>query len=110
MANNRPLITLEEHFVSEAARTHGKNDDPLGIKRFPPPIATKLSDLGNERLKDMDAGTVTLQVISHAPTNGSAPIEVCRKANDELKSAVESSKGRFAVFAMIPMKRACRCS
>lgn len=103
MANNRPLITLEEHFVSEAARTHGNHEDPLGIKRFPPPIATKLSDLGNERLKDMDAGTVTLQVISHGPTNGSAPIEICRKANDELKSAVEDSKGRFAGFAMVPM-------
>lgn len=103
MANGRPLITLEEHFVSEAALTHGSDDDPLGIKRFPPLIATKLSNLGNTRLKDMDAGTVTLQVISHGPTDGSAPIEICRKANDELKVAVESNKGRFAGFAVIPM-------
>ena len=104
MANNRPLITLEEHFISSAARTHSSDSDPLGINRFPPPIAKILSDLGNDRLKDMGAGNVALQVLSHCPTNGSAPIEICRKANDELKSAVEASKRRFAGFAMIPMK------
>lgn len=103
MANNTPLITLEEHFISSAARTHSGDDDSLGIKRFPPTVATKLSDLSNDRLKDMDAGNVSLQVLSHCPTNGSLPIEICRKANDELKSAVESSKGRFAGFAMVPM-------
>lgn len=106
MATNRPLITLEEHFISEAATTWSghQDDDPLGIiQRFPHPIQNKLSDLSNERLQDMDAGSVTLQVISHGPTNGSAPVKVCRKANDELKSAVDGSKGRFAGFAMIPM-------
>ena len=103
MVNNRPLITLEEQFGFEAARTHCSADDPLGTKIFLPRIATKLLDLGNVRFKDMDAGTVILQVISPCPTNGSAPIKICRKTNDELKKAVEGSKGRFAGFAIIPI-------
>lgn len=98
MAKTRPLITLEEHFYSEAARNWDSGEDLIGIKyAFPTPFDVE------ERLKDMDAGAVTLQVISHAPTPGSAPIEICRKANNELKSAVQGSKGRFAGFAMIPM-------
>ena len=102
MAKTRPLITLEEHFVSEAARTWDSGN-LLGSIRFPPKVATKFSNISDERLKDMDAGSVTLQVISHRPTDGSAAITICRSANDELKSAVESSKGRFAGFTMIPM-------
>ena len=102
MAKTRPLIALEEHFVSEAARAWGSGDS-LGNIRFPPQVATKLSNISDERLKDMDAGSVTLQVISHRPTDGSAPMTICRPANDELKSAVESSKGRFAGFTMIPI-------
>lgn len=103
MAKTGPLITLEEHFFSETTRAWASDAAPTAIQHFPPPITTKLSNLGDERLKDMDAGSVTLQVISHGPTNGSAPTEICRKANDELKSAVEGSKGRFAGFAMVPM-------
>ncbi|CAF9913675.1 MAG: hypothetical protein ALECFALPRED_008938 [Alectoria fallacina] len=104
MANTRPLIALEEHFISEAARAWGIDNDSLGfIKRFPPPIASKLSDLNDIRLQDMEAGAVSLQVVSHGPTNGSAPIDICRQANDELHKAVQTSEGRLAGFAMIPM-------
>lgn len=103
MANTRPLITLEEHFVSEAVRTSDINDDPVGNRHYPPPISTKLANLGDLRLKDMEAGAISLQVVSHAPTRGSAPIESCRKANEELHQAVQRSQGRLKGFAMIPM-------
>ena len=103
MAKIRPLITLEEHFISKAARTWGFDNDQIPVKRFPPPVIRKLSDLSDERLQDMDTGSVTLQVISSGSTNGSAPTEICRATNDELKSAVEGSKGRFAGFATLPM-------
>ncbi len=102
MAKTRPLVTLEEHFVSEAAHTWDLDKDS-NITNFPPSITTKLSDLSHERLQNMDANSISLQVISHIPTQGSAPIEICRSANDELKSAMEWGKGRFAGFAMIPM-------
>ena len=57
----------------------------------------------DERLRELNAGSVTRQVISHAPTPGSASTEICREANNELKTAVGGSKGRCAGFAVIPM-------
>lgn len=49
----------------------------------------------------MDAGHVTMQVISHAPGDLSAAD--CRECNDQLAEAVRSHPGRFAGFADLPM-------
>ena len=103
ISNTRALVTLEEHFVSEATRSWVSQNRETPGKDFPPTILNKLHNLGDGRLKDMDDGSVTLQVISQGPTHGSAPLETCRTTNDELKTAVENSKGRFAGFAMLPM-------
>lgn len=105
MANSRPLITLEEHFVSEAVRTSDIDDDLVGLQRLgiPPSIITRLANLGELRLQDMEAGGISLQVVSHTPRKGSAPIESCRKANEELYRAVQHSQRRLKGFAMIQM-------
>lgn len=102
-ANTRALVTLEEHFVSKANRNWVSQNRESPSLEYPPPIVNKLADLGDGRLKDMDDGSVTLQVISHEAAEGSAPLETCRASNDELKTAIENSKGRFAGFAMLPM-------
>ena len=96
------LITLKEHFVSEAACTFGNEVDPLGIERFPPPVA-KTIKYRQRATPGHGRCTVTLQVISPGPTNGSMLIEICRKANDQVTLAVEGSKGCLAGFAMIPI-------
>lgn len=95
-----PLITLEEHYaspkVSESspeARSHYAN--------FPRHILSKLEFLGEERIRDLDQGNVSLQVISHGPGNISPP--VCSTVNDDLASAVSQNPTRLAGFAMLPM-------
>ncbi|KAH8552558.1 putative 2-amino-3-carboxymuconate-6-semialdehyde decarboxylase [Umbelopsis sp. PMI_123] len=96
-----PLITLEEHFVSRAVY-----DSPvaakLGMENFPPAIP-KLLSLGKQRIKDMDDGHVSLQVISHNPACV-LDVDTCQKTNDQLPKAVKLYPSRFAGFAVLPMK------
>ena len=103
IANSRALVTLEEHFVSKATRDWVSRNKRTPSRDFPPTTLNKLADLGDGRLKDMDDRSVTLQVISQGASDGSAPLDTCRASNDELTTAVENSKGRFAGFAMLPM-------
>ncbi|OZJ06577.1 hypothetical protein BZG36_00601 [Bifiguratus adelaidae] len=64
-----PLVTLEEHYVSKAFRE--ANPAGLGLGLFPPDTDSKLDDLGEVRLREMDAGSISLQVVSH---NAAAPV------------------------------------
>ena len=68
----------------------------------------KLVDLGSTRLRDMDAGGIDLQVISHtASVMGALPAEesvrLAQQANDQLASAIAAHPTRFAGFATLPM-------
>lgn len=98
-----PLITLEEHYLSPHIRTElkalGKPDPYEG---FPSSINNQLYDLGENRIKDLDAGGVRLQVISHAALDGS-PTAV-RAANDDLAAACKARSSRLAAFAKLPME------
>ncbi|KAH8696762.1 putative 2-amino-3-carboxymuconate-6-semialdehyde decarboxylase [Talaromyces proteolyticus] len=97
-----PTITLEEHFVSEAeAASAGQ---PPAIELYDATaLWRKLRDLGDERIKDMDEGDVSFQVISHNAAYNSSDAEVCRKSNDELYGAITRNPTRFAGFATLPM-------
>ena len=95
-----PLITLEEHFFStECIREfEGRYSEQL---KHLPGLQARLADLGSLRLRDMDAGRISLQVISHGPGNPHVPR--CRAANEQLAVAVAKHKSRFAGFAVLPM-------
>ena len=90
------LITLEEHFIS--SNISGAVD---AYNTWSYPVSSKLKDVGDERIKDMDSGQVSLQVISHAPY--CATIDECRTGNDELSSTCKQETKRFAAFGMLPM-------
>lgn len=105
-------ITLEEHFLSKGImerieRAAASRGSDLSKGPFAERYA-KLSDLGSTRLKDMDAGGVDLQVISHT-TEGSRSlsreddVRMMRAANDELAAAVAAHPDRFAGLAMLPL-------
>ena len=95
-----PLITLEEHFFSTSTFDGLQGRYAEQIKHLPD-LADKLRDLGDLRLRDMDAGKVSFQVISHGPGNPST--SQCQAANDQLAAAVAKNKSRFAGFAVLPM-------
>jgi predicted TIM-barrel fold metal-dependent hydrolase len=92
-----PLITLEEHYVSSASK------DVVGdaFAKFPSHVVEKLQSLDERRIRDMDSGDVSLQVLSHGPME--APLSACVKANDELAQAISKAPNRLAGFALLPM-------
>ncbi|KAK9235943.1 hypothetical protein V1525DRAFT_239848 [Lipomyces kononenkoae] len=92
-----PFITLEEHYVSSASKDLPHD----AFANFPREIMDKLECVNEKRIREMDSGEVSLQVISHGPLD--APLSVCIKANDELALAVSKNPNRFAGFAMLPM-------
>jgi predicted TIM-barrel fold metal-dependent hydrolase len=94
-----PLITLEEHFLSTGADSL----KPLYSEQLGkiPGLSDKLGDLDSIRLHHMDAGHVSLQIVSHGP--GAMPASQCRAANDQLASAIKANPARFAGFAVLPV-------
>ncbi|KAL4970670.1 amidohydrolase family protein [Aspergillus stella-maris] len=95
----RPIITLEEHFLSHAA-TANPNPKTSAFKAMPS-LWSQFTELGSQRLADMDAGHVSLQVISHGP--GDLNATQCRETNNQLADAVRANPARFAGFAELPM-------
>jgi predicted TIM-barrel fold metal-dependent hydrolase len=96
-----PLISLEEHFFSTDVIKSFEGRYSEQLKHLPG-LAAQLADLGDLRLRDMEAGKVSLQVISHGPGNPSP--SQCRAANEQLFAAVSKNKNRFAGFAVLAMK------
>lgn len=99
MATKRPIITLEEHFLSRAAseKPHARNAQFKAM----PGLWEKFTELGPLRLQDMDSGGVTLQIVSHGP--GDLSVAQCRACNDQLAEAVSQQPSRLAGFATLPM-------
>jgi len=95
-----PTITLEEHYISEAVRS-SESVTKLALHQFPPSVQVNLFDIGKNRIKDMNEGGISLQVISHIPAL--EQLETCQKANNQLVEAVKAHPTRFAGFAFLPM-------
>jgi len=105
-------IAIEEHFLADGFREFMKRPAPSQAgawsRTFAAELEAKMSDLGATRLKDMDAGGIDLQVISHTPSAivplpGDEAVRLTREANDQLASAVAAHPERFAGFATLPM-------
>ena len=94
-----PLITLEEHY--QASPLADLPHNAVHFTSSPQTLTDKLRDLGPQRIADMDAGSVSLQVISHAPAIGDT--SQCRSANETLAAAVKHNPTRFAGFATSSM-------
>jgi predicted TIM-barrel fold metal-dependent hydrolase len=94
-------ITLEEHATFRALG----DESPFytQIWKTFPKQRRALLDHGTERLADMDAGHVSLQVLSQLPGIGMEKPDGCRAANDELAAVIESHPTRFAGWAVLAM-------
>lgn len=105
MAHRIPLITLEEHFVSKTITDYyASQGKEQSIPESHGHIMANLLELGPKRLKSMDNGRVSIQVISHRPNTLALPPEICTAANNELYDAIQNcpDSSRFAAFAMLP--------
>ncbi len=94
------LVALEEHFAAQAI---------LGLaivagipnQLFPKVMLDKLLDLGQDRIRSVDQGKTSIQVISHIPSV-QTPL-LCRAVNDQLFEAVKNSGEIFRGFSTLPM-------
>jgi uncharacterized protein len=97
-------IALEEHFwTPELAAAPGTGMLALMGQH----LDDQLRDLGELRIKEMDAAGIDLQVISHTTPAAQQlePAEAVtrsREANDRLAEAVRAHPARFAGFATLP--------
>jgi len=100
---NCQVIAIEEHYWdAELAKSY------TGVEAVHPgPLFERLHDLGDLRLKEMDAAGIDVQVLSHgAPSTQKLPAEsavaVTRGVNDRLAAAIAAHPTRFAAFAALP--------
>jgi predicted TIM-barrel fold metal-dependent hydrolase len=100
------VVALEEAFV------HPRVWDlfPEALQRKYQPVRARLSEVGAERIRQMDAAGIDLQVLSHvqpgvqvlADEQAELAVAVSRDVNDWLAEAVAAHPSRFAGFAMLP--------
>jgi predicted TIM-barrel fold metal-dependent hydrolase len=83
---------------------------PESLQRKYQPVRARLSDVGAERIRLMDAAGIDVQVLSHvgpgiqvlADEQAELAVAVCREVNDWLAEAVAAYPARFVGFAMLP--------
>lgn len=96
-------ITLEEHYAS-LAFLEGPGQ---GVKGQYNKLIEQLCDLGEQRIADMDAAGIDVQVLSLTspglqPLDASEAVPLAREENDRLAEAVRRHPDRFAGFAALP--------
>lgn len=83
---------------------------PASLQHKYEPVRARLSDVGSERIRQMDAAGIDMQVLSHVQPGiqvvpddqADLAVEVCREVNDWLAEVVAAQPSRYAGFAMLP--------
>lgn len=108
------LITIEEHFVSEAISK--KCTEAILVCGTPEQKRSRMSgntdplcaDCGAGRIAYMDAMGIDSQILSYIDQYPSElparyAIPLCREANDEMYAATQAYPGRLYAFATLPL-------
>jgi predicted TIM-barrel fold metal-dependent hydrolase len=102
-------IAPEEHCLTpELRELLGPQIHPdYAVHRWPPALETRLMDLSEGRIAEMDAHGIDVQVLSmlqpgleHGPADRAVP--AARAFNDRVAAAIAAHPGRFAGFAALP--------
>lgn len=98
------VIAIEEHYLD--ADVDAKVNKQAGGGED---TRRRLADLGELRVREMDAAGIDIQVLSHCPPGAQAfdreeAAERGRGVNDRLHDFVQSRPDRFAAFATLPMR------
>lgn len=107
------LITLEEHYrskkIDEAIGPEG--DFFRGMNAAGEEMAkrlSKLTDLGESRIADMDSAGIDMQVLSHTVPSpevldAARAVPLAQQVNDEMAEAMGRYPKRFSAFATLPI-------
>lgn len=108
------VVTLEEAFL------HPRVWDlfPESLQQRYQPVRARLSDVGTERIRLMDAAGIDVQVLSHvqpgiqilADSDADLAVTVCREVNNWLADQIAAHPQRFAGFAMLPTQSPARAA
>src|SRR5579864_63876 len=102
-------ITMEEHISTpeflEAMAESRQGDPVIDLWRA---NRDKLFDVGKDRIADMDAAGIDMQVLSLSggmdKLNPTIAAELARDTNDKLADAVRAHPNRFAAFATLALQ------
>jgi predicted TIM-barrel fold metal-dependent hydrolase len=102
-------ITLEEHFATPEFLKATAQLQSAARVDFVKPVESKLLDLGQGRIADMDAAGIDLQVLSLTwagldRLEGATATALAHDANDRLAAAVREHPKRFAGFAALALQ------
>ena len=102
-------ITLEEHFATPEFLKATAQLQSAARADFVKPVESKLLDLGQGRIADMDAAGIDLQVLSLTwagldRLDGATATALAHDANDRLAAAVREHPKRFAGFAALALQ------
>ena len=108
------IIAIEEHYSTAPYRQRTSNNESRSFymtsrsEKLGHNIGHELDDLGESRLKQMDANGVDIQVLSfNGPVAPGFPaseaIPMARELNERLAAAMREHPARFAGFAALPM-------
>jgi predicted TIM-barrel fold metal-dependent hydrolase len=103
------VVALEEHFLVPSLLRERFDPANLNMVWLKPDLEAQLADLGANRLRDMDAGEITQQIISASMPgadllDGENGVEFARQTNDRLAQAVRLHPTRLGGFAHLPMR------
>ncbi len=107
------VVALEEHFVTDKVMRLGKSvdprwrDDSASFMQSGSDMMTRIYDLGDERIRLMDASGVDVQVLSlTAPgvqnLEAADARDAASRVNDLIASTVAGKSDRFQGFATLP--------
>ena len=110
------IITLEEHITTPGiieASIAGRAGLPIS-NPYLRSLQTKLLDMGDARIADMDASGISMQVLSCTSPidkmDAAAAYAVARDANDIMAAAVKAHPDRFAAFATVALQEPDRAA
>ncbi|KAF2160205.1 hypothetical protein M409DRAFT_29290 [Zasmidium cellare ATCC 36951] len=95
------LIALEEHALFPSLQPISAFYNATMSADPSPP--SKLQDIGDGRIADMDTGHITTQILSTIPGIASTDPQGCISANDALAAAIAKHPTRLGGFAALPM-------
>ncbi len=99
---NVPIIAIEEHYSDAELIALFTGRDAAA----PPHVLKGLEEVGEARLKDMDATGIDIQVLSHTAPSlqkiSSGAVELGQRVNDRLAAIVAREPKRYAAFAALP--------
>jgi predicted TIM-barrel fold metal-dependent hydrolase len=108
LIKNSRVIAIEEHYIDPNV-TKLQESMQKNARIRNPKMVERMEDFGGERIEEMDAAGIDVQVLSIAPPgvhnfSDELAVKVAKDANDYLAQKIATNPKRFFGFAALPMQ------